>query len=298
MEPYKLSFFSLKSLIENLKVEILNRYFPATEGDPDTMEFNNFVLNDYGYWPTEKRYDLVINNIYHKEFLEKLRASFNALNTEIQYNIQLDQIKGSIPDYLENICEESTKWFESITELEIDQGSQKRWIYISKNIDQFFLKSVELNDYMIDDISYIFRVLKSNSLEIINIIERFTNSNYGKDESVDTEELISDIHEQTSSKGILDIYQTALLFFYLKKHQAINPVNCNSLAKYVSALTGHSEQNIRTNKGFGAMGDILSDKAKNQYYKEEPNYNLITVKEFMQKIVDDIEKQIVKNNKP
>ena len=283
-------------MIDNLKVEILNSTFPAKDGDPETIQSNYDILSDFGYWPTEKRYDVVINNTYHEEFLEKLRSSFDALNSEIKYNFQLDQINESISDYLENIRKESTKWFESITEFEINQDSQIKWIYISKNNDQSFLKSKELNDYMIEDISYIFRFIKNRSLEILNSLETLENpSNEDKGFNI-SEDMISTIPSPLGIPGVLDIYQTALLFHYLKKYRGINNISDNSLGKLVHLLTGHSDHNIKTIKGFGAIADILADRKKNQNFDNIPNYNLFTLKDFLQKIIDDIDAQALRNH--
>jgi len=56
----------------------------------------------------------------------------------------------------------------------------------------------------------------------------------------------------------LDIYQSALLFHYLKESNAIIHYSDNSLAKFVHYLTGHSEQNLRRDKGFGVIWDIVN----------------------------------------
>jgi len=57
-------------------------------------------------------------------------------------------------------------------------------------------------------------------------------------------------------------------------------------------------QNIRTDKGFGYITYILTDRTKNQNFKGIPNYNLETLKEFLTNIIKDIELQMKKNYPP
>ncbi len=82
----------------------------------------------------------------------------------------------------------------------------------------------------------------------------------------------------------LDIYQTAILFHFLKEHHAFLDYNNEALAKFAHYLTGHSEQNLRTDKGFGEIQHIIR-----QDRKEEKFYDLKVVKKFLEEILDDIE---------
>jgi len=95
----------------------------------------------------------------------------------------------------------------------------------------------------------------------------------------------------------LDIYQTALLFHYLKKTKAIIEYSDASLAKFVYYLTGHSEQKLRREKGFGVIWNIIQDKAKNMDYQDIENYNLTTLKDLLNEIIDLINKEIKANNR-
>ena len=95
----------------------------------------------------------------------------------------------------------------------------------------------------------------------------------------------------------LDIRQTALLFDYLKRFKVILNYNTDSLASIIYALTGHSAQNIRTNKGFGIIQGIRRDEpdSKIKQYKSYPNHNLLALKKLLLEIVDDLDIQMKKN---
>jgi len=296
MEPYYLSFLSLKSRLDTIKIEIKYDSFPADDDNPDNIEVNSMIELEPGSILTTTRYDIIINGWYHGTFLSLLENAFNEFNREIKKNLRATPIKESIPTYLQKLTEQLMVWYNDITEHNLELDSETKWYYLPKSTNKGFLEAEGFHCSMLDNISSLFVFIKDTCLEILESIKKFEDPNYGTKGADETEELFSDIHSQTRINGPLDIYQTALLFFYLKKHQGINSENYNSIAKNVSALTGYSEQNIRTTKGFGVMGDILSDRAKNQHHKDEPNYNLITVKEFTQNIIDDIDKQIVKNN--
>jgi hypothetical protein len=90
----------------------------------------------------------------------------------------------------------------------------------------------------------------------------------------------------------LDIYQSALLFDYLRESRIIQNYSNASLAKILSVLTGHSEQNLRTNKGFGAIAYIKSDKEKNKSAATGDFYNLTQVKEALLEIISIIDAEI------
>ncbi len=95
----------------------------------------------------------------------------------------------------------------------------------------------------------------------------------------------------------LDIRQTALLFNYLKKYNVILDYQDDSLAKIVSSLTGHSEQNIRTGEGFGMIQYIKQDHpdSKTKKFKSEPNHNLIVLRYLLVEILEDLDTQMNEN---
>ena len=216
---------------------------------------------------------------------------------EIKNNQKKDLLKDSIPSYLEKLTEALTIWFENISEHEIKLNSQSKWIYISKNIDQSFLKSEGLNDKILENISSFFLFIKNSAVETLEYIEKIENQDSTQKEIDLSEDIFSEIKKPTLPVDALDIYQTALLFHFLKKHHGVHPFNDSNLAKIVSILTGHSEQNIRTDKGFGVIAHILADKAKNQNHDDIQDYNLITLKDFLHNIIEDIDKQIKKNGR-
>jgi hypothetical protein len=95
----------------------------------------------------------------------------------------------------------------------------------------------------------------------------------------------------------LDIRQTALLFYYLREFELVLKYNDDSLVKIICALTGHSEQNIRTKKGFGIIQDIKRDipDTKTRQFKEVPNYNLNVLRSVLNEIIEEIDEQTKKN---
>jgi hypothetical protein len=293
MGPLFKAFYTFKYLLSNLKVEVILDDF-IMEEDPFNADLITELSADERFL-TERRYDVRINGMYHKIFYGDLGNAFNEFNWEIKYNLKKGSLINNISSYFEKLEEELTILSDNITEHETKLNSQLKWLYLPKNIDKSFLNSEGLNDSIIENISSIFLFIKNNIIEIIESIKKFEDPNFAEKGIDIPEEMFSNVIIPTTSTGILDIYQTALLFYYLKKYKAIIPLTYTSLAKLVGALTGHSEQNIRTEKGFGAIADIFADRVKNQNFKDQPNYNLLILKEFMMKIIDDIELQMKKN---
>jgi hypothetical protein len=294
MEPFLKYYYNLKSLISDIKIEIvLDDYIHRNDEYGPDPDDNNY--DPEGTF-TIREYDIIINGIYHYDYVNQLIAAFGDFNVEIKDNLKSDLFKDSIPSYLKKLTEELTIWFENISELELKLNSQSKWIYISKKIDQSFLKPEVLNNKILETISNFFQYIKNSAVATLENIKKFQNEVSGEKEIVNSEGMFSEIKKPTNPADALDIYQTALLFHYLKKHHGIYPHVAASLAKIVSILTGHSEQNLRTDKGFGVIANIQADRAKNQNFNNVPDYNLITVKGFLQAIVEDIDKQIKKNN--
>jgi hypothetical protein len=293
MEPFYRAFYNLKSFISDLKIEVvLDNFIAEKDGFNDGI-IDEIYANDS--YPTVERYDVRINGMYHRIFLDELVTTFNEFNWEIKNNLKTDPLRESIPSYLEKLTEELTKWFDNIIEHEVKLNSQTKWFYIPKNVDQSFLKSEGVDKSIIDSISCIFIFLKHQIIEILENIEKFENTDSEKKEIDVPEDMFSNVVSPISTPGALDIYQTALLFHYLKKYKSIHPLPDNSLATIVNALTNHSLQNIRTIHGFGAIALIIADKTKNQNFKDTPNYNLNTLKDFLQKIIIEIDKEAAKN---
>ncbi len=87
----------------------------------------------------------------------------------------------------------------------------------------------------------------------------------------------------------LDAYQSAILFYYLRNHKAIINYTDADLAEFVHYLTGHSEQNLRTKKGFGSIWDIISEERNGEKF-----FNAKAVKTLLQEIIDDIDSEVNK----
>ena len=292
MEPFKQAFNTFKSTIENIKVEIAFDHFIAEDDCSDSFSTNNISeIYSRGEIPYTERYDIRINGIYHRNFIDELEEKFDAFRSEIKNNQKVGLLAEKLPSYFKELRGELMKWNERISEREVQLKDQKYWIYLDKNIDRDFLSSEGLSETIITNLSDVFLFQKNR---IIEILEHDTNISFTEEEN---SESIDGGEEEPEKIGALDIYQSALLFDYLRKHGGIQNHTSSNLSPLIHSLTGHSAQNLRTDKGFGVMAYIKSDKAKNKNYDHIPNYNLINVKEFLNKIIDDIRGEIDKNNR-
>ena len=101
-------------------------------------------------------------------------------------------------------------------------------------------------------------------------------------------ELNQDIHLKSPQESvtILDLYQIAILFDYLKEMGIILPYDNKSLARLLHHLTGHSEQNLRTR----GLGNIYSIKVETR--DEEKQFNLIRVKDQIETLLNKIKSDL------
>lgn len=91
----------------------------------------------------------------------------------------------------------------------------------------------------------------------------------------------------------LDEFQCALLFNYLRERKVIQPLTNTALAGYVSLLTGHSAKQIRAKKGFSSIEKIMADQLVNKTKKGETvSYNLKTVKQVLQNVLAEVDREI------
>lgn len=85
----------------------------------------------------------------------------------------------------------------------------------------------------------------------------------------------------------LDIYQTAILFHLLREAGVIINYSNADLAKFAHYLTGHSEQNLRTDKGFSNIFEIM--KTNRNGVKA---YNLQILKKELQQLINTIDSKL------
>jgi hypothetical protein len=90
----------------------------------------------------------------------------------------------------------------------------------------------------------------------------------------------------------LDIRQSALLFDYLEKAKLILPYNNKDKAYFTHYLTGHAQEKLRTEKGFGMIEAIRKDKEKPKKFEDVRFYNLKTVRNELNRLVRLINKDI------
>jgi len=95
--------------------------------------------------------------------------------------------------------------------------------------------------------------------------------------------------EQSINSEALDIRETAVLFYYLRKHHATIEYSDKSYAKLVHYLSGYSAENLRKRSGFGNIIKIFNEKRGGV-----EKSNLKNVKHLLEKIISDIDKEIEK----
>jgi len=173
-----------------------------------------------------------------------------------------------------------------------------------REMDILFRTKDEVKERVYTEIRLELLFYKTN-LEII-LQDLYTSENSLKDKNIETkvEIIIGDDFKFSQLKQIgntiLDKYQTALLFDYLRKKELILRVyeeNNDALSKLVAALTGHSDQNLRTKDGFGAIANIKSDNLKNKLKADSSNYNLNVVRKALLLIISQIDEDIMTENK-
>ncbi len=290
MEPFYKAFYTLKPMITDISVEIVYDDF-IVERDG----FNDNAIDEIyaqGGILTTERFDIRINNIYHENFKEELEAAFKEFEVEINKNLRIELLHEKIPAYIERLRKELTTWNNKISEHEIEINSKKKWFYVNKNINLEFLKSDGISNSIIDKISEVFLFQKNNIIKVLKHLKKAESDGSITRKIVLPEKSMQNMRTPKKVIETLDIYQTALFFYYLRKYKGILNYTDTSLAKLVSTLTGHSDQNIRTEKGFGAISFIISGKVMNKNHTETPNYNLTTIKQFLQKIIVEIDREI------
>lgn len=290
MEPFYQAFYTLKLMITDISVKVIYDFFIVEKNGFNDEAID--IIYERGEYPLKERFDVKINKTYHDIFKYDLKNAFDEFNLEINKNLKIELLHEKIPSYIEKLRKELTTWNDKISEHEIEINSKKKWFYVNKNIDLEFLKSDGISNSIIDSISEVFLFQKNNIIKILKHLKDAESDSSDTGEIDLPENSIQNMETPEKVNEALDIYQTALLFDYLRRYKGILPYKDIGLAKLVSTLTGHSDQNIRTTKGFGAISYIISDKAKNKNHAKTPNYNLTTVKQFLQIIIDEIDREI------
>ena len=87
-------------------------------------------------------------------------------------------------------------------------------------------------------------------------------------------------------KPKFDIYETAILFEYLKEKEMIKNYPVETLSKMIHYLTGHSENTIRT-KAFSQVGFLKDGRTA----LKKGSAPVLQVRELLPEIIDDIDKR-------
>jgi hypothetical protein len=295
MKPSIKKYLDFKPLLENISIEIVEDIFPVEDNGFNTNLIER--LQEEGQKPEENRFDVKINGRYIKRYNSFVNRTYKAFIQEVQRNVKVRSIMEGLDEYILEVESFFTNLSNKYSDIKVPLNGQYYYITFNETVDDRFIKDEEITKEHIFAISKMFESQRDLIIETLNLLSDYKEHGTVRKEEDIPEEWFDSIQKENSPTNALDIYQTALLFHYLKVHKLIGEQSAANLARIVAALTGHSEQNLRTEKGFGNIANILADKTKNQHYKDSPNYNLLTLREHLQKIIKDIEKQIDKNNR-
>lgn len=183
-----------------------------------------------------------------EDYRNYIERRFNDFKRELGDIIESDESLASRLEILENYRIE----FEELRTLylpKVDIYSSENKSYLAHknekitfNSDRKIFESTLLIDkskFLSIQLNVIERSLIyiKSKIDILKFIETSAGKKQVKTSATKKEEAIK----------ALDIYQSALLFHYLGRSGAILPFNSNNkLAPLISELTGHSEQNLRT----------------------------------------------------
>jgi hypothetical protein len=207
-----------------------------------------------------------------------------------------DYLKNSnknLPEELLNIKEykltvnRNIVYSEELKELCTDLSDQKI-------INRFESAFVSVQKTMVEELEMMIETFES-FVENVSV-EDFNN----KDEFFEIDfstVTLSDSVKLTDKKvnmkiDTLDIRQSALLFDYLEKAKLILPYNNKDKAYFTHYLTGHAQEKLRTEKGFGMIEAIRKDKEKPKKFEDVRFYNLKTVRNELNRLVRLINKDI------
>jgi hypothetical protein len=250
-----------------MKKQTLSEVFAKLTSRLTTLELYNEVIDyDYGvpvFSYSIKEIETAIFNYPPKEAIKRVDICLKKI---LNLQNQKEAIIGAVT--VEQYNEEADEHFLVTADKEQEV---KKELYESIQTELLFYESK-------------LSILRE-SLELNSLLESNSRSKKLQQLSILPDELA------------LDMRQFALLFNYLREYKVIQPLKNDRLASYLSLLTGF-ESKIRTTKGLGAIPKIKSDKVVNKTKKgETEHYNLITVKQLLQKIINVIDSDIKAENK-
>lgn len=300
--------FTLLSQFENIDV-VIKVY---EEKDAIINKWDPYNDNNYGIDPDEEHFKWRFSLTFNKDFkvcgLEfgKERTEYKEYIKDLveKFKVEIDRVIRSEKTYSEKMVylnEFNTK-FSIVSDLYFI----KEYTHPNFKQDFYYHNNTKIiNDYAnpIDDYSLRYLLHNFFTIQKQTISEILFYLGAKIDLLKEIGEYETSIKTQTKAKKsieplkVLNLYQTALLFSYLREVEVISYTSSNSIAPIVNLLTGHSSQNIRT-KAFDYIPDVKSGKEgdKNQTLKD-PNINLKQVKDVVLKILAKVNEDLDKNEK-
>lgn len=180
MEPLKKSFYTLKSLIEDVNIEIVYETFEAID-DEYGSRYNAYQeIYRSGGIPVEKRYAIRIDKVLLVFYRENLKKAFIDFRSEIERNLETRLLRDKIPKYIKDLEEILTKWSDCIVVQEIDIELKKTWYLFNNTISTDFLNSKGISNSIINGISSLFLIQRDEIIKLldyINSVDIRDNSN-------------------------------------------------------------------------------------------------------------------------
>jgi hypothetical protein len=239
---------------------------------------NDFILKWNQLQPIKKEYENWLDNLtmrFNRELndeIENCQNQFELLNLLTDYKLKFSELKNNyLPIGL---------WEDGVESITNDRIS---YLYPeNKSIEEKELRKIKsaLLWVQVNELTKILETIDSK----INLVNSFSGGN----------KKTMPIKRNIPPLEKLDLYQTSLLFFYLDEVGAIKYNSSREISPIVSQLTGHSEQNLRT-EAFSKIIDIKRGLVgRKPLLQQNPSLNIAKVKEIvleiLHKINDDLEK--------
>jgi len=285
-------FKNLIQLVNTATVEFDN-IWPNTNYELERYEnrpYDHITFNDY-YSPNN--YSLKLNSEYEiqKNELQNYVLKTNYLNDQLnkihEAIVSFQSISqkfyfvriGSNPDYEEYTFRDDIQFNFNDEDNFEPAYKLRKWLAHFLNIQREIIS----------------RSLSNLGQQRERILNDLSNKSISRHQIIDTPEYFK-IKGKSKEEIVkrLDIRQTSLLFYYLRKHEAIRYLSDTFLSELLHYLTGYSAQNLRGRTGFQHIWDINDDTVVHKDHKEEPFYNLNSVKSLLNEIITEIDDYIKK----